>query len=140
VNGELRPWLVHRRRQKLQTKSAALQNINKRLIKAFAIRQHRNTQQFLYKFEYLDTTAIGYVGKSLASFIKNGVNATYFSMYPSQSVLQNTIYEDGSTTMLAFYTASNSTGTLLPQAYPFKILSNRLGLGKGRFVVKSIYN
>ena len=88
--------------------------------------------------ELSSAQAIGYVGKSLANFIKNGVNATYFCAYPSQSKLKDTVYEDGKTSMLAFYTANNSVGTLLPQAYPFRILSNRLGLGKGNFMVKGV--
>ena len=79
--------------------------------------------------------AIGYVGKTLANFVKNGVDAAYYSMAPSDSPM-----EDGSTTTLAFYTAQASTGTLLPQSYPFKILSNRLGLGRGNFTVRGVYN
>jgi hypothetical protein len=84
--------------------------------------------------------AIGYVGKAMTRFIKDGVNAAYFCLYPSQTLLTNTIYEDGGMTTLSFYAASNNVGTLLPQAYPFKILSKWLGLGKGAFVVKDVYN
>ena len=84
--------------------------------------------------------AIGYVGKSLTKFIKNGVNATYFSTYPSQSLLSDTGYEDGMKTTLSFYSVDKNIGVLLPQAYPFKILSNRLGLGAGNFTVVNVSN
>jgi hypothetical protein len=79
--------------------------------------------------------AIGYAGKSLAKFVKAGVNATYLSAYPRQSLLADTVYEDGGTIGLSFFTA---TGTLLPQSYPFKILSNRLGLGREIFSVRGV--
>ena len=79
--------------------------------------------------------AIGYVGKTLANFVKSGVDTAYYSMAPSDSPM-----EDGSKTTLAFYTAQGSTGTLLPQSYPFKILSNRLGLGRGNFTVRGVYD
>lgn len=84
--------------------------------------------------ELYDAKAIGYVGKSLASFIKHGVNAAYFSMYPADTPVQDM---DGQETLMAFYT-TNGNGTLLPQSYPFKILSNRLGLGKGIYAVKTV--
>jgi len=90
--------------------------------------------------ELRSAKAIGYAGKSLIRFIKDGVNAAYFSMYPSQSSLSDTIYEDGTSTTLAFYTANGKLGALLPQTYPFKILSNRLGLGKGVFKVSGVSN
>ncbi|HEY1662090.1 MAG TPA: cellulase family glycosylhydrolase [Verrucomicrobiae bacterium] len=88
--------------------------------------------------ELYGTKAIGYVGKAMTKFIKNDVNAAYFCLYPRQMLLTHTIYEDGGRTTLSFYTASNNIGTLLPQAYPFKILSRWLGLGKGDFVVKDV--
>jgi hypothetical protein len=88
--------------------------------------------------ELYNAKAIGYTGKTLANFIKNGVNAAYFSLYPSEAQLSDTIYEDGGTTMLAFYTTNGSSGTPLPQSYPFKILSNRLGLGQGVYSVKAV--
>jgi hypothetical protein len=86
--------------------------------------------------ELYNAKAIGYVGKSLASFIKNGVNAAYYSMYPSDTPVQDM---DGGITLHAFYTTNGNT-TPLPQSYPFKILSNRLGLGKGAFLVKAVSN
>jgi hypothetical protein len=85
--------------------------------------------------ELYNARAIGYVGQTLADFIKCGVNAAYYSAYPRHYVL-----EGGDTTTLAFYTVNTNqtTGTLLPQSSPYKILSHRLGLGQGRFVVKSV--
>lgn len=86
--------------------------------------------------ELFNAKAIGYVGRSLASFINHGVNAAYFSMNPSQF-----LFPDGSITMLSFYTVgSNNITAPLPQSYPFKILSNRLGLGKGPYLVKAVSN
>jgi hypothetical protein len=84
--------------------------------------------------ELYNAKAIGYVGKSLASFINHGVNAAYYSLYPSDTPVQDM---DGAKTLLAFYT-TNADVTPLPQSYPFKILSNRLGLGKGIYAVKKI--
>jgi hypothetical protein len=88
--------------------------------------------------ELYNAKAIGYTGKTLANFIKSGVNAAYFSLYPSEAVLSDTIYEDGGITMLSFYRTNGSLGTPLPQSYPFKLLSNRLGLGKGIYAVKAV--
>ena len=88
--------------------------------------------------ELYNAKAIGFIGKSLASFIKNGVNASYFSLYPSDSPVFDP-YMDGGSTLLAFYSTNGNT-TPLPQSYPFKILSNRLGLGKGVYSVKAVLN
>ena len=88
--------------------------------------------------ELYNAKAIGYTGKTLANFVKNGVNAAYFCLYPSQALLSDTVYEDGGNTMLAFYSTNGSGGTLLPQSYPFKVLSNRLGLGRGVYSVRAV--
>ena len=39
---------------------------------------------------------------------------------------------------LGFYTTNGISTTPLPQSYPFKVLSNRLGLGKGIYIVKNV--
>jgi hypothetical protein len=84
--------------------------------------------------------AIGFVGKTLTRFVKDGVNATYFCGYPSNYQLSDTVYEDGASTLLAFYKATGNEGVLLPQSYPFRILSNRLALGKGNYTIAGISN
>ena len=93
--------------------------------------------------ELHEAKAIGYAGKSLSGFIKNGVNAAYFCAFPSGAPIVDPYLEGSAappptTTTLGFYTANGSRGTPLPQSYPFKILSNRLGLGKGVYAVKSV--
>jgi len=90
--------------------------------------------------ELHDAKAIGYVGKSLACFIKCGVNAAYYCVYPVQAPVLDpdlpgvTPFISG----LGFYTTNGNSTTPLPQSYPFKVLSNRLGLGKGIYVVKNV--
>lgn len=109
--------------------------------KDFYVDEWNYTANWQGTYDELHTEkAIGFAGRALSKFINAGVGADYFSLYPYNYPLTNTIHEDGVLTTLSFYTANGSTGTLLPQSYPFRILSNKLGLGKGNYAVKSISN
>lgn len=83
VNGELRPRLVHRRRQKLQTQPAAFQDINQGLIEPLAVGQHcRHELRRVAAFEprgliRLDTVSGGMrLAKSVAGKARD--QAPYF--------------------------------------------------------------
>jgi hypothetical protein len=90
--------------------------------------------------ELYTDAAVGYIGKTLAKFVQQGVGGDYFSFYPYDYTLSNTVYEDGDQTSLAFYyvTGNGTTGTLFSQANPMRILSLDLGLGDGTYAVKSV--
>lgn len=77
---------------------------------------------------------IGFVGRALANFVESGVSANINSLYP---------YNDLTTTNIrnnSFYVVNpdGRTGNLMLRTYPFHVLSNELGLGKGYYAVKQI--
>ena len=86
---------------------------------------------------------IGFTGRALTKFVKNGVSANYYSLYPYNYSFTNVVYGDGKREIShCFYTVNSDgkSGRLLLQSYPFHVLSTRLGLGKGTYAVKRLYD
>jgi hypothetical protein len=77
---------------------------------------------------------VGFVGRALARFIESGVAANYFSLYPYNGPQSNPLE--------SFYSVNpdGRTGKLSLRSWPFRVLSNDLGLGKGYYAVKQISN
>lgn len=88
------------------------------------------------------TEEIGFVGRALTKFINSGVGANYFSLYPYNDFMAKAGSEDKQqyNRLDSFYIANpdGRTGKLLLRSWPYRVLSNQLGLGKGYYAVKQI--